>query len=67
MTYLLLRGETAGLSVRAGGLAGDEGAVLELEEVLLDDTFGVELELLEVTLLELESEADMGPWQNITK
>lgn len=40
----------------AGGDAGDEGAVLELDELVPDDVFGVVLDVPELTV-ELESDA----------
>lgn len=48
----------AGVVTLGGGEAGDEGAVLELEEVLLEDVFGVVVtELLDETV---ELESDVG-------
>lgn len=39
-----------------GGEAGDDGAVLELEEVLLEDVFGVVVAELPDETVELESD-----------
>lgn len=39
-----------------GGDAGEDGAVLELEDVLLDETFGVVVEELPELIVELESD-----------
>lgn len=41
---------------RDGGEAGDEGAVLELDELLQEDVLGVVLDVPELTV-ELESDA----------
>lgn len=59
-TYGIILGGTVWFLV--GGDAGDEGAVLELDDVLPDDVLGVVLEEFPELTVELESEAGKDCW-----
>ena len=50
-----------GTCARGDGDAGEEGAVLELEELLLDVVFGVVVEELPELTVELESDTGRLP------
>lgn len=50
------------LCTRAGGLAGEDGAVLELEEVFDEEVFGVVVALLPEETVEDESDVGRPLW-----
>lgn len=52
----------SGCCVLGGGDAGDDGAVLELEDVLLEETLGVVVDELPELTVELESEVAKTWW-----